>query len=508
MHGKLFFIGTGAFALGILYGTFSHISPQYLLLSVFLGALCTASSFCGLARSTSSILLSIGLVLFFMPIGEVRAQLAPQALPSAYASLINNPISLTGTIVADPDIREKNQQLMIAVERGGQRTNILVFAPLFQHFAYGEKVLIAGTLTAPAPFATDGGRTFRYDQFLEKKGIFSIVLQADLLEVAPPTGAVSSAANFLFACKHTFVEGLDRALPDPYAELATGLLTGDQHSLSDTLVGVLALCGLIWIVVLSGYHVTLIAEAVLKFFSFLPQRFALILAGVSIVAIIFATGGSAPSLRGGLMAVLTLFARSTGRTYDALRALCAAAVLILLWNPLLLAYDSGFQLSIVVTPALLLCTPILETWLLRVGRIKSVFVREVIAVSMVAQLACVPLILWQTGQLEVWAIPANLLVMSLVPFSMLCAFIAGFIGVLLPLLAPLAGLPAYAVLYYILEIAKTAAKLPFAQTLLPPFPFVFVVLLYGVFILFAYWLWLRNRKAQIPIPLRSKSAFQ
>ena len=399
IRGKLLFVGTGVFALGILYGTFLPLDWKYFFLSIFVGLFCV---FLGISepaenRNLKTFLFVLAVLLLVFPIGEVRAALAPlapHALPSAYVSLLNNPISLTGTIVADPDIREKNQQLFISVERNGQHTSLLAFAPLFQQFAYGERVLIAGTLTAPTPFDTSDGRQFRYDNFLAKKDTFAVVPQADILEVAPPKG-LSKFADFLFDCKHEFVAGLSHALPDPYAELATGLLTGDQHQLSDAIVAMLACSGLIWVVVLSGYHVTLLAEGVRRMFSFLPNRFSYALAGVSIVGIIFATGASAPSLRGGVMACLTLFSRATNRKYDALRALCFALIAILLWNPLLLAYDSGFQLSIVVTPALLLVTPLLEMKLLW---IKSELVRESIAVSTVAQLACLPLILWQTGE--------------------------------------------------------------------------------------------------------------
>ena len=485
IQGKILFVGTGAFALGILYGTFSHLSREYMLLSVFIGILCL---FLGIFesehRSKSTLyFVAIGAGLLMFPLGEVRAALAP--LPSAYVPLLNTPISLMGTIVADPDIRAKNQQLLVEVNKDGQRTNILAFAPLFQHFNFGEHLLIAGTLTAPTPFATDSGHIFRYDNFLAKKDVFALVPQADILEVSPPEGMVSYIANGLFAIKHIFVKGLARALPDPFSELATGLLTGDQHGLGDTIVMLLTLSGLIWVVVLSGYHVTLIAGGILKLFSIFPKRFAFMCAGIAVLAIIFATGASAPSLRGGAMACLTLYARATNRAYDAIRALCMALIVILLWNPFLLAYDAGFQLSLVVTPALIIATPLLE---MRLLWIKSEIVRESIAVSTIAQLACMPLILWQTGQLSPWAIPANIFVMSLVPLAMFVSVAAGVAGVVIPALASLAGLPAFGVLYYILFVAKVSTVLPYANATLPPFPFAGVVFMYGFLIEAVVWL--------------------
>jgi competence protein ComEC len=479
--GNLLFIGTGAFALGVLCRTLVCIPAEYIALSIFFGLHVLA--FWLFEKRMILAVLGISLVVF--PLGALRASLAPQELPSVYSAMLNTSISLTGTIVNDPDIREKNQQLEVAVNDHDQQTKILVFAPLFQHFSYGEKVLIAGMLTKPAPFATDTGRLFHYDQFLAKKGIFSLVQQGDLLKVASPSGAFDTAAGILFGIKHVFVRGLHAAIPSPYADLATGLLTGDQHGISDALENSLALSGLIWVVVLSGYHVTLIADAVLAFFVWVPQKGRYALAILSIVSIIIATGASAPSLRGGIMACLMLFAHATGRTYDALRALAVTLLLILLWNPDLLAYDSGFQLSIVVTPALLLCTPILSQYLLW---IKNAFVREVVAVSVVAQLACLPLIIWQTGNLSVWAIPANMLVMPFVPFAMLCSMGAGVVGVILSPLASIAGLSAYGVLFYIGEVANISTALPFGSAVLPQIPFWIVPAMYGVLIGVVWWL--------------------
>jgi ComEC/Rec2-related protein len=457
LRGRLFIVATGAFMLGILLGTLypAWISIPDILLSFFTSALLCASVGMNLVRVSRMrarmLFLLIGILGIMAPLGSMRAALAPHVLPSAFQPLLNQPISLMGTIVADPDIHIKNQQLEVSVPREvkrslaaspSQSTMLLVFAPLFQHFIYGEQILIAGTLTAPTPFLTSSGQLFHYDNYLAQKYIFATVPQASILEVAPPRGPWFAAGDLLFDIKHEFVAGLSRALPDTLAQLATGILTGDQHQLGEDVLSWLEISGLLWVVVLSGYHITLIAQGIEKLTDFFgnivpllrTRRVHYFCIVLGIMAIVFATGASAPSLRGGLMAILMLYARATHRTYNALRALCFVIMCLLLWNPFLLAYNFGFELSIIVTPAILLCVPILES---RMLWIKNGFVREVVAVSIVAQLACMPLTVWQTGQLEPWAIPANILVMWLVPFAMISSFVAGITGVLIPPLSSL-----------------------------------------------------------------------
>ncbi|MBA3789436.1 ComEC/Rec2 family competence protein, partial [Patescibacteria group bacterium] len=422
MRGKLFFIGTGAFAFGVLWRTFFVISPTFISLVLFFG-------FLGLAFylfERRVVVAVLCVTCLMLAAGIVRAAVAPATVPTVFAPLFDQQVSFTGTVVADPDLRQKNQQVVVEVRKGIDSTRILVFAPLYQNFLYGERVTISGILTAPTPFESEGGRVFRYDHFLVKKGIFALLPLAQVSAVAPPHGFLNIVVDTLFSIKHAFVAGLTRALPDPYGQLATGLLTGDQHGLGDSLVTTLALSGLIWVVVLAGYHITLIAEGILWVFAFLPKRVALLVAGAVIAAIVFATGASAPSLRGSVMAAFALFAQGTGRTYDSIRALSATLIIVLLWNPFLLAYDQGFQLSVIVTPALIFGTPLLE---MRLLWIKSAMLREIVAISTIAQVAVFPLIWWQTGQLGVWAIPANMFVMSFVPLVILLSVVAGFAGV-------------------------------------------------------------------------------
>jgi competence protein ComEC len=455
----------------------------------------------------------------------VLARLAfiPLALPAEFSSQLNHSVSLSGVIVADPDVRQRNQQLVIEVV-GHKAMRILAFAPLSQHYTYGEHVLVSGVLLSPQPFATASGRMFRYDHFLAKKGIFSLIKGARVVEELPRLGFHEEFSErfygrfhtvfmrALFGVKHEFVKGLKRALPAPYAELAVGLLTGDQHQLDDATVTALSFSGLIWIVVLAGYHVTLIVRGVLAVFFFLPRRIALALAALCVLALVIATGASAPSVRGGMMAGLALFARGTGRTYDAVRALIATVMLVTLWNPLLIAYDLGFQLSILVTLAIVIGTPLVEMQLLW---IKNSLLREVVAVSTLAQLACLPLLVWQTGQLETWAIPANILVMAFVPLVMLLSGIAGVAGVVAapPLAAALGvplGLPAHILLYYLLTVATFATSLPYAKATLPPFSFSFVLLAYAALAAVLYRLTrLRLRNAsQSHSSLRSLGTLQ
>ncbi|MEK7201188.1 MAG: ComEC/Rec2 family competence protein, partial [Patescibacteria group bacterium] len=235
--------------------------------------------------------------------------------------------------------------------------------------------------------------------------------------------------------------------------------------------------GLLHIVVLSGYNVMIVAEAILRGLQFAPKRIAIGIASITILLFVLAAGGGASAVRAGIMAGVGLFARATSRTYDALRALVFVLVLMLLLNPLLLIYDPGFQFSFMATLGLIIGAPRVEPYLVWV---KSNMLREVLATTIAAQVFVLPLLLYETENLSLVAVPANVLVLPVIPLTMLLSFIAGLVGIVLPAIAVFVGLPAFALLSYIIGVATFTAGLPLAAVMVPSFPFVLVLALYAL----------------------------
>lgn len=294
-------------------------------------------------------------------------------------------------------------------------------------------------------------------------------------------GFIFSGMGALFSLKHSFASGLQEALPEPASSLAEGILVGGKQGLGKDLLEMFTITGLLPIIVLSGYNVMIVAEAVLLGLGFLRRRYALLVSGVVILLFVLMAGAGSSAIRAGMMAVLALFARATDRRYDALRILIAVFTLMLLWNPYQLVYDPGFQFSFMATLGLILLTPHLEV---RLKKIKNGALREIVATTLSAQLFVLPILLYQTGNLSLVSVPANILALVAVPPAMLFSFIAGLSGVLIPTFSIWIGLPAYALLSYIIWVATTFASLPFAHILIPTFSPLLLLVLYGVL---AWW---------------------
>ncbi len=487
MSDRLLLHGVLGFASGIAAGSlfiFSWPIVGFLLLVFFI----VAGAY---VRHHQALYAVFAVLLLSVVLGVGRVQLATREVPEVFAARVGTTVHFSGIIVQDVDVREQAQRVTVRVEELGAHTKVLAVAPLYPKLSYGDTVVLEGTLSYPKAFATDGGRSFDYPHFLAKDGIFVMIERAQVTIGARKPTLISYVPRTLYGIRRAFAEGVSRAIPEPESSLAVGLIAGGKQGLGSKLLDAFTISGLLPIVVLSGYNVMIVAEAVLRSLRFLPRAGATGVAGITILLFVLASGAGTSAVRAGIMAGVGLFARATGRTYDALRALVFVFVLMLVSNPLLLLYDPGFQFSCAATLGLIVGSPLIAA---RLRWVRSEALREVLATTLSAQAFVLPLLLYETGNMSLVAVPANMLVLPLVPLTMFAAFLAGVVGLLSPFLAPLAGLPAYGLLHFIVSVATYAAALPLAHIIVPVFSFVVVLMLYA-FLGAGVW-WLKRNTAR------------
>jgi competence protein ComEC len=409
---------------------------------------------------TVAILLVVGAAIFSLLASRVDTVLAPYA---------GQRVSVEGVVVRDPDTRDTTQRLTVTPTYVNQvpiaeSRNIIVTTERFHAIAYGDRIEVRGVLRAPQPFETDTNRIFDYPRYLWAHGVSYELPFADVTVISSGNG--NAFFEILFEIKHALIRGIERALPEPYAALAGGLLLGEKQSLGSALYDAFVASGVVHIIVLSGYNVALIIHAVLYItLRFFPAFVAYGVAGFFVIAFAFLTGASETTIRATIMALFMMVARVLHRPAVALRGLLFASALMALYNPYLVLYDLSFQLSVIATFGLIVLTdPIAR----RIRFIPERFgFREIIASTVATQIAVLPLLIFSIGAVSLVFLPANALILPVVPLAMLFSFVAGLGALIFPVLALPFSFVAYGILVWIIAVAEFFGAIPFALITIP-----------------------------------------
>jgi len=475
MRDKVFYSICFGFVFGIFLRSFLVIDLFLTILFSFIFFVLLLF-FIFISKNKWGIILSVFLLFSFL--GIFRFHLADKNISSFFSLQENKKVQLSGIVVDEPDTRENNQKLTVQVKNGKEKTEILISTNFDQDFKYGDEINFLGKLEKPQNFLTDQGKEFDYINYLKKDGILYVMNYPKIEIISSGNGLWIK--SFLFSIKDKFLERINMLIPDPENLLMNGLILGEKSSFSQSLRQSFVNTGTIHIVALSGYNVTIVAEWIMKFFSFLPRNFGIYMGILAIILFVLMTGGSSTAIRAGIMATLMLFARATGRNYDVARALILTAVIMILFNPFILVYDVSFQLSFIATVAVIFLAPKIEKYF---SWITSKFaLRDIISVTTAAYIFVMPFILYKMGNLSIVSLPANILILPFIPFTMLLGFLSGFLSFIWYLLAIPFGYVSYFFLHYELAIVKFFSDLPFSAFAIPDFPLLITVLIYLYFI--------------------------
>jgi competence protein ComEC len=337
---------------------------------------------------------------------------------------------VVGTVVNDPDRRATSLHVNIEVESidgREEKGTLLALLPRDVQLDYGDHVKVSGVIALPQPFDTDTGRQFDYAGYLRAQGVSATMQRANIDEVVQGGWSLKKS---LFDVKHIFENAVERVVPEPQSSLLEGLLIGEKRGLPDEINKAFIASGLVHVVVLSGYNISIVAEAILRATSFLPPVFNYSLGAVLMILFAIMSGSGAATIRALLMGLVAILARYLKRPADALRALIFAACAMALWNPHVILHDPGFMLSVLATFGLITISPTTEKYLKWMP--EKFGVRSIAASTLSVQLFVLPALLYQTGMLSFLALPANVLALPVVPFAMLTGFLAGMLALIPP----------------------------------------------------------------------------
>lgn len=360
----------------------------------------------------------------------------------------------------------------------------------------GDTLELKGRLRAPTT-ATNPSQ-FDYARYLQNKNTFSLLYVNENWQI------ISSANDFngklirkLNDTRNKILDIHRQNIQSPMIEILGGMIFGDDAvNPDDETKDAFIKSGIFHILAASGMNVTLIFG--IWFFFARKLRFNYkfsIFAGIVLILVYTCmTGFGAPIIRAFLMLTLILIGKLLDKKTSTMSLLFIVGFLMLIYNPLMI-FDIGFQLSFLVTFALILTAPLITFE----GKHKIInCTLGACLIPVVAQFYAAPLQMYYFNTFSLYSIFANI---AIIPVLSLVSFI-GFISSILALIPIWANKICFVAdfilnpfLIYIIKVADFFASLPYAVIDMPK-PSIIQLLLYFAIIIL---LTLKTKKRIIAI---------
>lgn len=390
-----------------------------------------------------------------------------------YYSAVDQRVTFTGMVSEYPDKRESQVRLSVVPDN----TKFQILVPIYDietDYHYGDVVSVSGILTEPENFETNTGKTFDYTKYLFSTDTFFIIKSGRIEKIGESGSTIKKT---LFFVREKFENSLEKVLPHTDSGFMNGLLLGSRGGINDEDKDAFIETGTIHIVALSGFNVMIVADAFMKAIGSIASGIvAYATGGIAVILFVIMAGASATAVRAGLMAIISLFARFSGRTYLALRALVIVSLLMLVINPRTI-WDVSFHLSVLATFGIITVPAKITKYFLWIPKWRGF--REMIIATTSASVAVVPYIMHVMGSFSVVSLLANTLILPVIPALMFFGFIAGLFGLFAPAISIPFAYIAHLGSTYIFIVVHFFAKLPFASVNIKNIPLIFVLAFYA-----------------------------
>lgn len=419
-------------------------------------------------------------------------------------------IVLAGYIMDEPDIRTSSQKLKIKVEK----SVILVTVPRHPVYQYLDQVKVAGYLKTP--FVSE---EFNYQNYLMKDGIYSVMDFPKLEILFPNSSRILDGADFIEHSRqsrnkaigtkdhhHTlftflyekvlYLKGkLQKSLAEHFLKperfIQEGILLGNDKNMPKELKDQFNSSGLSHVTAVSGGNIVIFISLLVPFLLMMGlwrgQAFYVSVAFVWLYILL--VGLPASGVRAAIMGSLFLLAEKLGRQRASSRIIVLAAALMLLQNPFLLRYDIGFELSFLASLGIIHIKPVIDDFIkLKIPKEKSIkkkilkkmnFFLDIISVTVSAQLAVLPILIYSFGAISLVAPLTNLLVLPIIPLLMVLGFLSAALGIFSHFLGWVFYIPCQLLLFYFLWVLKIFDQ-PWATTSISHVSWIFILVYYMI----------------------------
>ena len=370
-------------------------------------------------------------------------------------------VELTGKVITSPIQKDDKQQFILEVynvnNKQIKKEKTLVYLSSIYNVNYGDIICGSGKINIPQkptfPY------NFDYNLYLQQDNIYTIFYQQNFELVDEKANEIKYLS---MKVRNNIENKIDKFFKKPYSSIIKSMITGNKSVINKDIKEDFINTGLIHILVISGLHIgfcTTIFMFIYRLFG-LKLNYVYILTIITLFFYVLLTGATPPTLRAFIMFSCILFALMINREPLIYNALALSALIILIINPQTL-FTASFQLSFLATFGIIYLYPKFSICF----GIKNIYIKyawNIICVTLSAQIALIPVLVFYFGKLSIISFILNLLIVPIIPFLIGLSFIFYFFSLISAYLATFVAFILIYLLKLILYIINYTSNLSFS----------------------------------------------
>ena len=458
-----------ALAAGVLFMEYFPRTPKFLI------GTCAALIIIGLIATWRRKNFTAWIIcpIIFFALGGLRFSAVDTVPPNDVSKFAGQSIQISGVVREEPQIKTLSNRLIqmrFVVDVQGKMSGgvILTYYPKngdeLPAARIGDKISAQGNLKLLTnynnPGQIDGVTRMKANGITAR---ISAGKQGVAVE-AVDGGLLTKFLRLVAAIRQHYLESMAGVMSQEDAAAIFAMLFGGYAGLNPELVEDFQTTGIVHILSVSGSHMSMLAMAtawlclLLKF-----PRGLTFAVGLFIIGTYAILSGLLPQvLRSATMGILIFFAKTLDSEAEGARLLTLTALAMLINQPLLL-FDVSFQLSFTATAGLMYLSEDLRNAMERLPK----FFAEPASMTIAAQIASLPVIVWYFNQISLSSVLANVFVMPLLEV----VIVGGLLGGIIAAVIPIAGRIFFAGEALIFgagaELNRVFANLPFSAVQVP-----------------------------------------
>ncbi len=498
---KIFFYLCLAFILGITLGFFNTQGILFLILfggglSIVFGYFLTKEIYLNKKTKLKSFIAVIFLIIFSIAGGWINYNFAssPQITKSdlSYYNDYPEQVMITGVVIR-VEQRKKNNRLIVRAEKikiGDNKElidgKVMAFIAKLKEVNYGDRVQLQGQLKSPPRI-----NGFNWAMHLANDNIRSVIFSPNITVIKENQGTFIMGKIYSFNI--FFQQKINKFLHYPESSILSAMLLGNRGEIPDEIFNDFRIIGIAHILAISGIHITIIAGMFfwLALYLGMWRKHAFLLTSFFLLFFVVMVGAPPSAIRAGIMGFLFLLAQYLGRGYFSLNAITIAATIMLIFSPLSLFYDIGFQFSFVAVLAIALLFPILQSLFFRKFKklkkrpILSFFI-NIILISVAITIFLDPLIVYYFHIYPAVSIIANLFAVPLLPAILFFGILFLIASLFFSPLAIIFSSLTYLLISFLVYIGSFLANIFIMEYFQFTVPLYFVIIYYIILLALIY----------------------